>query len=100
MADAKQMQREFGISPAEALRRQILIDAGDPRLSPADAGVYQASGGLRGVGASLSLMYGLSRHWSVMGSGGIERLGNQAAASPLVRDRNQWSAMLGVGFQL
>ena len=41
LANGKQMRREFGITDAEAARRQALADAGDGRLEPGDAQALQ-----------------------------------------------------------
>lgn len=98
-ADAKHMRREFGLTEAEASRRQDLIAAGDDRLDPDDGRVYRPSGGLRHVGAALSLAYGLSQRWSLVGFGGVDRLSDKAAESPLVRRREQFSGGLGLGYR-
>jgi MipA family protein len=98
-ADAKQMRREFGLNQIEATRRQALIDAGDERLSEDDGRVYRPDGGLRHLGASLSLAYILSQHWSLLGFGGVDRLSDEAAASPLVRRREQYSGGIGLGYR-
>jgi outer membrane scaffolding protein for murein synthesis (MipA/OmpV family) len=100
VADGKQMRREFGVTDAEAGRRRALIAAGDDRLDPEDGNAYRPDGGLRHVGASVSLMYGLSPRWSLIGFGGVDRLSDEAAASPLVRRREQFSGGIGLGYRL
>jgi MipA family protein len=100
VADAKQMRREFGITEAEAARRRALIAAGDDRLDPDDGTAYRPDGGLRHIGASVSMTYFLSPRWSLIGFGGVERLSDEAAASPLVRRREQVSGGVGLGFRL
>jgi outer membrane scaffolding protein for murein synthesis (MipA/OmpV family) len=99
-ADGRQMRREFGVTELEASRRQALIDTGDDRLDPEDGLAYRPDGGLRHVGASLSLMYPVSQRWSVIGFGGVDRLSEEAADSPLVRRREQFMGGLGLGFRL
>ena len=99
LADATEMRREFGITPAEAVRRQALIDAGDPRLKPGDARVYRPEGGIRTGGASLFVLYPLTSRWSLIGSAGFERLSDRAAASPIVEQRNQYVGLIGVSLQ-
>jgi outer membrane scaffolding protein for murein synthesis (MipA/OmpV family) len=95
------MRREFGVTELEATRRQALIAAGDDRLDPDDGLSYRPDGGLRHVGASLSIMYPMSQRWSLIGFGGVDRLSNEAAAdSPLVRRREQFTAGLGLGYRL
>jgi outer membrane scaffolding protein for murein synthesis (MipA/OmpV family) len=100
IADARQMRRDFGVTPEEALRRQALIASGDDRLKPGDAIAYRPGGGLHHVDAALSLTYLLTRRWSVMGVGGADRLGDMASESPLVRRRSQVSGGFGLGFRL
>ena len=99
-ADGRQMRREFGVTELEASRRQGLIAAGDDRLEPDDGPAYRPDGGLRHVGASLSLMYPVSQRWSLIGFGGVDRLSDEAADSPLVRRREQFMGGLGLGFLL
>lgn len=98
VADDKQMRREFGITDTEASRRRTLIAAGDDRLDPEDGNAYRPGGGLRHVGVSLSLMYFLSAPWSLVGFGGVDRLANEAAASPFVRRREQFAGAVGLGY--
>jgi outer membrane scaffolding protein for murein synthesis (MipA/OmpV family) len=100
LADARQMRREFGVTDSEARRRQSLIDAGDDRLR-ADAGrAYRPSGGLRHLGAAFLLGYLFSDRWSLLGFGGVDRLGGEAVGSPLVRREEQFSVGVGLGRQL
>lgn len=99
LADARQMRRDFGITPVEAARRQVLIDAGDPRLDPGDATEYQPGAGLRQFGGSLSVRYAMSQRWSLFGFGGVDWLSDRATESALVRRRAQASMGLGIGFQ-
>jgi len=100
VANGRQMRRDFGITAAEGLRRDALIAAGDRRLDPAAGGVYRPEGGLRSVNSSLSLVYLVSPRWSVLSFGGLDRLANGAGRSPLVQQRAQFSAALGLGFRL
>ncbi len=99
-ADGRQMRREFGVTELEAGRRQALIAAGDDRLDPDEGLAYRPDGGLRHVGVSLSLMYTVSRRWSVIGFGGVDRLSDEAADSPLVRRREQFMGGVGLGYRL
>jgi outer membrane protein len=94
------MRREFGVTQAEAARRQALIDAGDDRLEADEGVAYRPHGGLRHIRASLSLGYPLSTRWSVIGFGVLDRLIGQAAGSPLVRDKEQFAGALGVAYGL
>jgi outer membrane protein len=98
-ANAKQMRWDFGVTAAEAARRQALIAVGDGRLEADEGGAYRPKAGLRQVGASLSLMYAVSSHWAVLGFGGLDWLSDEAAASPLVRRRAQVSGGIGLGYR-
>lgn len=99
LADARQMRWDFGVTSAEAARRQAMLDGGDDRL-PADAGVaYSPDAGLRQVSASLTVIRIVSTHWAVIGIGGLDRLSDEAAASSLVRERMQLTGGLAVGYQ-
>jgi MipA family protein len=98
-ADARQMRREFGVTPLEASRRQALIDAGDPLLEPGEGMAYRPGGGLRHVGGEVSLAYMLTPRWSLIGFGGLDRLSDEATDSPLVRRREQFSGGIGLGFR-
>jgi outer membrane scaffolding protein for murein synthesis (MipA/OmpV family) len=99
LADARQMRRDFGVTEIEASRRQTLIEAGDQRLRPTEGSAYQPDGGLRQVGLSVSLVYLLSPRWSLVGFGGVDRLSDEAAASPLVRQRDQVAGGVGLGYR-
>ena len=99
LANGKQMRREFGISDTEASRRQALIDAGDDRLDPDDGRAYRPDGGLRHLGAGVTLAYPINGQWALIGIGGLEWLGDEAAASPLVRERVQLAGGAGLGYR-
>jgi outer membrane scaffolding protein for murein synthesis (MipA/OmpV family) len=97
LANGKQMRREFGITDAEAARRQAL--AGDGQLEPGDAQAYSPDGGLRHLGLGVSLIYPVASRWSLVGLAGIEWLADEAANSPLVRQRDQFAGGVGVGYR-
>lgn len=99
IANGKQMRREFGITGAEAARRQALVDAGDGRLEPEDGQAYTPDGALRHFGAGISLIYPVASHWSLVGLAGVEWLADEAANSPLVRQREQFAGGAGVGYR-
>jgi outer membrane scaffolding protein for murein synthesis (MipA/OmpV family) len=99
LADGKQMRREFGITEAEADRRQALVEAGDERLESEDARTYAPDGGLRHLGLGVSLIYPVATRWSLLGLAGLEWLGDEAANSPLVRRREQFAGGLGLGYR-
>jgi MipA family protein len=99
LANGKQMRREFGITSAEAARRQALIDAGDGRLESGDGQAYTPDGGLRHLGLGVSLIYPFAARWSLVGIAGMEWLADEAANSPLVRQREQIAGGVGVGYR-
>jgi MipA family protein len=99
LANGRQMRREFGITDEEAARRQVLINPGDGGLEPDDGRAYRPEGGLRHLGAGLSLIYPMSRRWSLIGLAGMEWLADEAAKSPLVRRREQFAGGMGVGYR-
>lgn len=98
-ADARDLRRSFGVTTEEAVRRQLLIVAGDRRLTLQDAGSYRPSDGVKQIGGSAFVAFALSRQWTVMGFGVANRLSDEAAQSPLVRQRGQFSAGFGLGRQ-
>lgn len=99
-ADARQMRRDFGVTDAEATRRQALIDSGSDLLEPDEGNAYRPGGGLRQLGATLSLVYVVSPRWSIISFGGVNRLSDEAADSPFVRRREQFLGSVGVGLRL
>jgi outer membrane protein len=99
LANGRQMRREFGVTDAEAGRRQSLIDAGDGRLEAGDGDAYTPDGGLRHLGLGVSLIYPVAPRWSLVGLAGMEWLADEAAKSPLVRRREQFAGGLGVGYR-
>ncbi|MBU6393651.1 MAG: MipA/OmpV family protein [Sphingomonadales bacterium] len=62
---------------------------------------FNAMGGIKDLGFSLTGSYSLSRHWSVLGYGGYRRLVGDFGKSPIVRtagSRNQISGGVGVAY--
>ncbi len=98
-ANQKQMRREFGVTGAEASRRQALIDEGDDRLEADEGVAYRPQAGLRSIGPSMTLVLLLSPKWSILGFGGADYLLKDAADSPIVRRRTSVSGGVGVGYR-
>ena len=96
MADQANMKYEFGINAEQAARRQVLIDAGDPRLSLEDAGTFTPAGGVKQTRVSASLGYVLAPRTTVLMFAQGTQLGREAAASPLTRERNAITTGLGL----
>lgn len=84
-ADRRHMQSYFGISPEQAARSAY--------------DVTPMSGGLRDLTVSAGWRRALAPQWAVFGGASATRLIDQAAASPLVRQRNSWALSLGVVYR-
>ena len=93
------MRRDFGVTPAEASRRQSLIDGGDRRLRPDEGSAYRPNGGLHHVSGTLSVVYVLSRRWAILSLGGVDGLSGEAQDSPIVRRREQYWGITGLAYQ-
>lgn len=81
------MTNMFGISPAQSARSGLRT--------------HDAGAGIRDVGLSLSLSYGLTQNWSLSGRVGYTRLLGDAADSPIVADKgakNQVGTFLTVAY--
>ena len=97
-SDNESMAFDFGVSPTQSARRQSLIAAGDSRLSVNEGGIYAPKGGLKQAQVSTSLGYMLTKRTSAMAFVTGTRLGSEAAASPLTRQRNGLMGGLGMAF--
>lgn len=79
----------FSITPDQALRSGL----------PA----FDADSGIKDVGASIGLQYGLGRHWVLTAAGGYTRLLGDVADAPLVARRgsqDQWQVGLFLAYRL
>lgn len=90
--DADDLSDDFGIDAAQAERRAALLAAGDPRLRPGDARVFEPSRGLREIGAGLQVGRSFGPHWRGVALAGLSRIAGDAADSPLVRERTNLAA--------
>ena len=97
-SDAKAMAYQFAVSPDQALTRQALLAAGDPRLRAGEARVYTPGSGIRDLTVGLNLMHPLSASWHMMMMVNGMRLLGQAAEGPLVRARNPVSCGAGLSY--
>jgi outer membrane scaffolding protein for murein synthesis (MipA/OmpV family) len=97
-ANSDNMAYDFGVTPEQAARRQSLIDGGDSRLYADEGGAYTPKQGLKQAQVSTSLGYLITPRTSAMAFAMGSRLGSQAAASPLARQRNGVVAGLGLVF--
>ena len=84
-ANRDYMQTYFGVTTAQAQATSF--------------SVYTPKSGCRKVEASVSAEYALASSWKLQASAGFTRLGDVAAASPLVSRRNGASAALGVAYE-
>ncbi len=84
-ADSVYMRDYFGISNAQSRR------SGRAGFTP--------EAGIKDIGATLTAMYTISPSTSLMISAGLSRLIGDAGKSPLVAEKNQPSAMLGLAYR-
>ena len=63
--------------------------------------VFDPEGGVKGLGGEAEAKYALTRHWSVAGKAGYERLIGDAADSPIADrgSKNQFTAALGLTYR-
>jgi outer membrane protein len=83
--DATSMQRSFGLTPAQAAASG---------LAP-----YQAGSGMRSFRIGLLGEVDLARHWIALWGVNLQQLQGDARHSPLVRERNNWYANVGVAYR-
>jgi len=84
-ADRRHLQSYFGITPEQAARSGYAVTP--------------MSAGLRDITLSAGWRHALGRQWAVFGSASTSRLIDEAAASPLVRERDSWSMGLGLVYR-
>ena len=81
-ADRRHLQSYFGITPEQAAR------SGYP--------VTPMSAGLRDVTLGAGWRYALAPRWALFGGASATRLIDEAASSPLVRERSGWNVNAGL----
>jgi outer membrane scaffolding protein for murein synthesis (MipA/OmpV family) len=84
-ANRDYMQTYFGVTAAEAQATSF--------------SVYTPKSGCRKVDASVGAEYAMASSWKLQANVGFSRLGDDAAASPLVGRRNAASAALAVAYE-
>lgn len=84
-ADRDYMQTYFGVTAAQAQATSF--------------SVYTPKSGCRKVEASVGAEYAMASSWKLQANVGFSRLGDEAAASPLVGRRNGTSAALAVAYE-
>ncbi|EOC0865830.1 MipA/OmpV family protein [Cronobacter muytjensii] len=82
--DSRYMNTFYGVSPRQSARSGY--------------GRYAARGGFYGVSNSLIWSHQFGEHWGTTLSAGYTWLGDNAADSPIVRQRNQTSAAVAVTY--
>lgn len=85
VANDKHMQAYFGVTPAQSAA------SGLPE--------YKASAGLKRVEFSASATFLLTEHWLIRGEAGLGILTGDAADSPIVEEKIQPSALIGLGYK-
>lgn len=83
--DRRHLQSYFGIDPEQARRSGYPVTA--------------MSAGLRDVSITAGWRHALEARWTVFGGAGVTRLIGQAAASPLVRERQGWNLSAGLVYR-
>ena len=83
-ANRDYMQTYFGVTAAQAQATSFAV--------------YTPKAGCRKVDASVGAEYAMAPSWKLQGNVGFSRLGDDAAASPLVGRRNGASAALAVAY--
>lgn len=81
-ANKDYMQTYFGVTPAQAKATSFAV--------------YTPKSGVRKVELNIGAECVLAPSWTLQANVGVSRLGDEAAASPLVSRRNGVTAMLGV----
>lgn len=84
-ADRDYLQTYFGVTAAQAQATSFAV--------------YTPKSGCRKVDASVGAEYAMASNWTLQGNVGFSRLGDDAAASPIVGRRNGASAALAVAYQ-
>ncbi len=83
-ADQNYMQTYFGVTAAQAQATSF--------------SAYRPKSGCRKVDASVGAEYAMTSNWKLQANAGFSRLGDDAAASPIVGRRNGTSAALAVAY--
>lgn len=89
---------EFGITPAQALRREAFFQAGSQDLRISDTKPFTPKAGLREVRAEAMLQWRVTDRLMTIAMVQRGRLFQDAADSPLTRSKDQTSFMLGFGY--
>ena len=84
-ASADYAEKYFSISPGQSFRSGLRV--------------YDASAGFKSAGFNILSIYSINRHWGVQALAAYDRLLGDTADSPVVRDRNQYRAGLGVSYR-
>ncbi|AKJ27526.1 MipA/OmpV family protein [Caldimonas brevitalea] len=84
-ADDRYMQSLFGVSAEQSARSGYAV--------------YSAGSGVRDYSATLGARYRVTPEVVLLGRLGVSRLAGDAANSPIVQDKVQPSALLGVAYQ-
>ena len=99
-ADARNMAFDFGVTREQSDTRRALAEAGDARLRGIDLSSYSPDAGMKELRAGASLSYVLTQRSRLVLFGEAASLSDEAARSPLVRERNgiRSGVALGYGF--
>ena len=86
-ADSDYLETDLGGAPAQSAASGLPI--------------FDPDGGVKGFGVEAGAQYALTRHWSVVGKAGYERLVGDAADSPItgLGSEDQFTAALGATYR-
>lgn len=84
-ADSRYMNRWFGVTDAQSAR------SGYPR--------YSANAGLKSVGAGITMIWFINKHWFMTADGAIEQLVGRASHSPITQSSTNAVMDMSVNYQ-
>lgn len=79
------MESFYGVRPVDSLASGLAV--------------FDAKAGFERVGARAFVQYPVSKHWHILGGTSIDRLIDEARASPVSRDNLQFSLFSGVAYK-
>ncbi|WP_208976351.1 MipA/OmpV family protein [Polycladidibacter hongkongensis] len=90
----------FSIGPRIDYASDSYMDTYFSTPSTADAGVFEADGGIKSVGAIVRTSYAATETVSLHLQGGYDRLIGDAADSPISQNDDQWTIGVGATYRM
>lgn len=84
-ANGKQMQAFYGVTPAQS--------------AASGFAAYSAGAGWQNAALEINGDWKIAAPWHLVGGVAYQRLLGNAADSPLVQDKNQWSGLIGLSYK-